>query len=351
MQPQFPSQTTSLSLLHWLLGAAALVIVLGGLKAISHIVTPILLAVFLAIISAPPLSSMQRRGVPGPVSILVLFSIVGFTFFLLFLALKGAAESMATQAPLYQARFTGWMLDLREFIAQRGLPPDLLPRELSLPASPTITGAARDIAGGLGQFTATSLLVLLAFMFLLLEERTLSDKLDAAFPNRRRARVRARRFLRSVYRYLLIKTAASAATGLIVGIGLLAIGVDFPILWGIVAGLLNFIPTIGSIIAAVPAVLIAFLGLGIAEGIGVLGLYVAVNTLIGNILEPRFMGRSLGLSPLVVLMSLLIWGYVFGPVGMLLSIPLTMVAKLALDASPQTRWAGILMSDEARRSG
>src|SRR5690606_26064119 len=102
MQPPFSSQPTSFSVsLHWLLGAAALVIVLGGLKAISHIVTPILLAVFLAIISAPPLASMQRRGVPGPVSILVLFSVVGFTFFLLFLALKGAAESMATQAPLY----------------------------------------------------------------------------------------------------------------------------------------------------------------------------------------------------------------------------------------------------------
>lgn len=350
MQPQFSSQSPSLTVsLHWLIAAAALVIVLGGLKAISHIVTPFLLAAFLAIISAPPLAWMQRRGVPGPISVLVLFSVVGFTFFLLFLALKGAAESMATQAPLYQSRFTGWILEMRAFIDRHKLPPDLLPRELSLPATTTITGAARDIAGGLGQFTATSLLVLLAFMFLLLEERTLSAKLDAAFPKRRRARVRTRRFLRSVNRYLLIKTLASTITGLIVGIGLMLIGVDFPILWGILAGMLNFIPTIGSIIAAVPAVLIAFLGLGVAEGLGVLGLYVAVNTLIGSILEPRFMGRSLGLSPLVVLVSLLIWGYVFGPVGMLLAIPLTMVAKLALDASPQTRWAGILMSDDVRR--
>lgn len=352
MQPQFSSKGPFFpASLHWLLGAAALVIVLGGLKAISHILTPFLLAAFLAIISAPPLGWMQRRGVPGPISVLVLFSLVGFTFFLLFLALKGAAESMAAQAPVYQARFTGWVLELRQFIDERGLPPDLMPSELSLPPTTTITGAARGIAGGLGQFTATSLLVLLAFMFLLLEERTLYAKLDAAFPHRRRARVRTRRFLRSVNRYLLIKTLASTATGLIIGIGLVPIGVDFPILWGIVAGLLNFIPTIGSIIAAIPAVLIAFLGLGIPEGLATLGLYVAVNTMIGSILEPRFTGRSLGLSPLVVLVALLIWGYVFGPVGMLLAVPLTMITKLALDASPQTRWAGILLSDDVRRSG
>ncbi|PAU88766.1 AI-2E family transporter [Pseudomonas sp. WN033] len=333
----------------WLMGAAAVVIVLAGLKAISSIVTPFLLAAFLAIICAPPLTWMQRRGVPSPLSVLILFSVVGLTFFLLFLALKDAAESLATHAPLYQARFSGWMNDLRELLSSRGLPAELMPQSLPLPATATITGAARGIAGGLGQFTASTLLVLLAFMFLLLEERTLSDKLNAAFPDRPRARVRARRFLRSVYRYLLIKTAASTTTGLLVGIGLALIGVEFAVLWGIVAGLLNFIPTIGSIIAAVPAVLVALLGLGITEAIIVLGMYVAINTIIGNILEPRLMGRSLGLSPLVVLVSLLVWGFVFGPVGMLLSIPLTMIAKLALDASPQTRWAGILMSDQVRK--
>ncbi|MBL4834153.1 MAG: AI-2E family transporter [Pseudomonas sp.] len=350
MQSYLPPSSRSYSTaLQWLLGAAALVVVLGGLKAISHILTPFLLAAFLAIICAPPLSWMQRRGIPGPVSILVLFSVVGLTFFLLFLALKGAAESMATQAPLYQARFAGWMVELREMIAARGLPAELLPATMPLPATATITGVARDLAGGLGQFTASTLLVLLAFMFLLLEERTFAGKLNAAFPSRRRARVRGRRFLRSVYRYLVIKTAASTATGAIVGLGLTFMGVDFAVLWAIVAGLLNFIPTIGSIIAAIPAVIIAFMGMGIVEGLMVLVLYVAVNTIIGSILEPRLMGRSLGLSPLVVLISLLLWGYVFGPIGMLLAVPLTMIAKLALDSSPQTRWAGIMMSDTAKR--
>ncbi|HER35403.1 MAG TPA: AI-2E family transporter, partial [Halothiobacillaceae bacterium] len=244
------------SALHWLVGGAAVFILLAGLQTVSHIVTPFLLAAFLAIISAPPLAWMQRRGVPGIVSILLLFLLVGLAFFLLFLALQGAVESLATQAPAYQAKLAGWLDQIRSLLAARGAPPGLLPDRIPLPQTSTITGTATEIATGLGQFTASTLLVLLAFMFLLLEERTLAEKLEAAFPGRRRARVRTRRFLRSVYRYLLIKTGASVLTGLLVGAGLSALGIDFAILWGIVAGLLNFIPTIGSFIAAIPALLV-----------------------------------------------------------------------------------------------
>ena len=333
---------------HWLIGTAALLVILAALKAVSHLVTPFLLAAFLAIICAPPLGWMQRRGVPGALAVVLLFSLVGLSFFLLFLAFKGAAESMASQAPLYQDRLAGWLAQLREMLLGRGVPEDLVPDALPLPTVATLTGAAGGIAGGLGQFTASTFLVLLIFMFLLMEERTLMAKLGVAFPGRRRARVRTRRFLRSVYRYLLIKSASSFATGVIIGTGLALIGVDFALLWGILAGLLNFIPNIGSIIAAVPALLFALLGLGVPQAVGVLLMYVAVNVIIGSVLEPRFMGRSLGLSPLVVLVSLLAWGWVFGPVGMLLSIPLTMIAKLALEANPQTRWAGVLMSDQVR---
>lgn len=334
--------------LQWLIGAAALMVVLGGLKAINHIVTPFLLAAFLAIICAPLLGWLQRRGLPGPISVLLLFSVVGLSFFLLFLALKGAVESLATQAPAYQHRFSGWLEALRASLLEEGIPEEFLPEAIPLPAAATITGMVRGIAGEIGQLTASTFMVLLIFMFMLLEERTLSEKLNAAFPSKPRARVRARRFLRSVYRYLLIKTGASAITGILVGAGLTWLGVDFAILWGIVAGVLNFIPTIGSIMAAIPGVLVALLGLGTGEALIALSLYVSINICIGNIIEPRLLGRSLGLSPLVVLISLMVWGYVFGPVGMLLAVPLTMITKLALDASPQTRWAGILMSDEVK---
>ncbi|WP_111640899.1 AI-2E family transporter [Marinimicrobium alkaliphilum] len=332
----------------WLFGLAALVIILAGFKAISHIITPFLLAAFLAIISAPPLAWMQRKGVPGPLAMVLLFVGVGLSLFLVFLALKSAAEDLASQAPFYQQRLAELFASVQGVLRSSGLPEDMVPQDFPVPDMGTITDIARRLAGGIGQFTASLFFVLLAFMFILLEERTLPGKLNAAFPSNRRARVRARRFLRSVNRYLVIKTTASVATGLIVGIGLLWLGVDFAILWGILAGLLNFIPTIGSIIAAIPAVLIALLGLGTVEALVVVVIYAVPNVLIGSVLEPRLMGQTLGLSPVVVLVSLLVWGWVFGPVGMLLSILLTMIVKLALESSPHTRWLGILLSDKAK---
>lgn len=335
----------------WLFGLAATVIIIGGLKAVSSVITPFLLAAFLTIICIPPLTWMQKKGIPGWVSFVLLFSTVGFSFFLLFLAIKGTSESLVLKAPLYQERLTDQLLLLRNLATSYGVPQEFIPSAIPLPNVSTLTGLARNLAGTLGQFTAYTFFVLLVFMFLLLEERSIVDKLEAAFPGKKRMRVRTRSFLRSVNRYLAIKTTSSFCTGLIAGIGLWAIGVDFPILWGVLTGLLNFIPTIGSIVAAIPPVLIAFLGLGVPEGLMTLVLYIAVNTAIGSIIEPRFMGQTLGLSPVIVLLSLMLWGWVFGPVGMLLSILLTMIVKLALESSPATRWLGIMLSDGVRLKG
>ena len=152
-----------------------------------------------------------------------------------------------------------------------------------------------------------------------------------------------REFAKNVNQYLAIKTIVSMLTAVIITIGLMVIGVDFPVLWGILAFFLNFIPTIGSIIAAVPAVLLALLQLGQLEAITTAMLYLTINIIIGNALEPRFMAKGLGLSALVVFLSLIFWGWMLGPVGMLLSVPLTIIAKLALEANPSTtRVANIL---------
>lgn len=335
----------------WLFGLAAVVIILAGLKAISEVLTPFLLAAFMALISIPPLTWMQRKGVPGPLAILVLFIVVGFSFFLLFLALKGAAESLVTHAPLYQARLVGWLASLRQLAAEWGVPDEVIPMTIPMPDAGTLTNLTASVATSIGQFTAYLFFVLLVYAFFLMEERSTRDKLIAAFPNNRRARVRAKLFLHSVNRYLLIKTISSVATGLIIGVGLSILGVDFAILWGILAGVLNFIPTIGSIIAAVPGITVALLGLGVSEAVIAVILYGVTNAAIGAVIEPRFMGQTLGLSPAVVLVSLMVWGWVFGPVGMLLSILLTMIVKLGLESSPQTRWLGILLSDRVKPRG
>jgi len=147
----------------------------------------------------------------------------------------------------------------------------------------------------------------------------------------------------SLNKYLAIKTIFSLATGILVGIWLFILGVDYPILWGLLAFLLNYVPNIGSIIAAIPACLVALIQLGPVYALSAALGYLVLNIAIGSILEPRFMGRGLGLSTLVVFLSLVFWGWVLGPVGMLLSVPLTMIVKIALEGRDDTRKMAILL--------
>jgi AI-2 transport protein TqsA len=140
-----------------------------------------------------------------------------------------------------------------------------------------------------------------------------------------------------------MKTIISMVTGIFIALAMSLIGLDYPVLWGVLAFMLNFVPNIGSIIAAVPAVMLALVQLGYAPALIVAAVYIAVNVIIGSIVEPKYMGKGLGLSTLVVFVSLVFWGWVLGPVGMLLSVPLTITVKLALDSEPETQWLGQLL--------
>ncbi len=153
----------------------------------------------------------------------------------------------------------------------------------------------------------------------------------------------------SIRHYLSIKTATSLLTGTLIAIGLALTGVDYPVLWGVVAFLLNYIPNIGSVIAAIPAVAFALIQMGYQGALWTLGIFIVVNVVIGNVLEPKIMGKGLGLSTFVVFFALIFWGFVLGPVGMFLSVPLTMLIKVIMERDPKTQWIATLLGthDEA----
>jgi predicted PurR-regulated permease PerM len=189
-------------------------------------------------------------------------------------------------------------------------------------------------------------LLLLTVVFMLSEGPGFTKKLHVAFNDSATTEKRLDHFIKIVNQYMAIKTIISLATGIIIGFFLWLLGVDFFVLWALLAFLLNYIPNIGSIIAAVPAVILTFLQLGVGHASIVVALFVGVNMVMGNVIEPRFMGRSLGLSTLVVFLSLIFWGWLLGMVGMLLSVPLTMILKIALENSEEGRWFAILLSSE-----
>ena len=186
-------------------------------------------------------------------------------------------------------------------------------------------------------------LVVLMMIFMLIEANGFSSKLRRALGNENADLQDISRAAKAVYDYVASKTIISMFTGFAVTTANLALGVDFPFLWGLVAFLFNFVPNIGSIIAAVPAVLIAFLDQGTAIGFLSVLSYTAINTIIGSVIEPRVYGQRLGLSPLFVFLSLVFWGWVWGPLGMLMSVPLTVIIKILLEHTDQFRGISLIL--------
>ena len=146
--------------------------------------------------------------------------------------------------------------------------------------------------------------------------------------------------------YLVIKTLVSLVTGILVAVWLAILGVNFPLLWGLLAFLLNYIPNIGSILAAIPASLLALVQISLGAALLVVLGFLVINVVMGNVIEPRWTGRGVGLSPLVVFFSLIFWGWVLGPMGLILSVPLTVTVKIALESSEETRWVAVLLGPE-----
>lgn len=276
-------------------------------------------------------SRLRRRGLPAALALLLVIAAVSLAGTAI-VAIAGASIDEFQQAlPEYRARLQEQTAGLGSWFEQHGLP---MQRSWSEHLDPArIMTLAGGLFNGLGNMLANSFLIFLTVIFILLEATSFPGKLRQCLPSPEASMSRLRKVADSINHYLAIKTWTSLATGLIIAAGLALLGVDFPVLWGMLAFLLNFVPNIGAIIAAVPVLLLALVQLGTASAIWTLVLYLAVNNIIGNLVEPRFMGRRLGLSALVVFLSLVFWGWVLGPVGMFLSVPLTMTLKIGLESS------------------
>ena len=207
-----------------------------------------------------------------------------------------------------------------------------------------VVDIARGTIGRIAQFLSTTFLVFLIMAFMLSEATVFPKKFRYISGARAGDEDRFTKIATEIQSYLGIKTVVSLATGLVLGIWAYALDLDFPVLLGMIAFLLNYIPTVGSIIAAIPAILLSVITFGaLLHVILVAGGYIAVNIIVGNIIEPRWMGRSLGLSTLVVILSLLFWGWAWGPLGALLSVPLTVGVKILLENTEDLRWMAILL--------
>ena len=324
---------------------ASVVVVVAGLKLAGGILSLFFLALVLAILTLPVMIWLRRRGVPSPIAILVSVLLVA--------AVLGGLLLLAGQAfAEFQARYPGY--EIRLLLLWEAWQTTLADIELPLVGNvfaelPDLLslGAALDFAAGTIQrvlvLVTDTFLVMLILVFILAEAAVFPRKLRMALGEGGGESMRLTKIVREVQTYLTIKTLISLATGVTIGLFAAAVGLDFPVLLGLIGFVLNYIPTIGSVIASVPAVLLALIQFGPSSALGVGVVYLGINTVFGNIVEPNLMGRRLGLSTLVVVLSLVFWGWVWGPLGMFLSIPLTMILKILLENTPDLRWMAVLL--------
>lgn len=331
-------KTSTTPLLH----LACFVIVIAGIKAAGVLIVPFLLAVFIAITCLPLLLWLEKRGIPEIIRLLLIIALF-IALWTLFATLLGTTLGDFTRSvPAYQERLRVIVGEAWQWLKEHGIVIDRAMLEGVFNPGKLMSLLAGAL-NSLGSILKDAFLILLIFVFLLLEISGIPRKIQAIHAGQQDALKSYHAILSGINRYLAIKSLTSLATGLIIFTFLKLQGVDYPILWGVVAFVLNYIPAIGSLIAAVPPVILALVQFGPGPAAATALGFLIVNTLIGSIIEPRVMGKGVGLSALVVFLSLTFWGWVLGPVGMLLSVPLTLALKIGLAEKESTQWIAIVL--------
>lgn len=345
---------------------AAFVVVVAGMKAASSIVVPILAAIFVAVVSLPPTAMLVRMGIRRWLATLTVFFVVMLFGLAAAAIFTTTATALAAEIPQYQEILQTKIDDAVEWLEDRGLKlGGVETGATTLSDGTTITESTSVGVAQIGELTDLDVLfpyiqrtlntlvgllqdtvfVLLTVVFILMEATAIPTKVRmiASRSAGDDTLDRWRHVLSDLQGYLVVKTFTSAATGLIAGFGCWMLGLPYAVVFGLIAFVLNYVPSLGSIIAAIPPILVALVLEGAGTALGVTLLYLAINIGIGSLTEPRIMGRRMGLSPLVVFLSLVFWGFILGPVGMFLSVPLTMIVKILLEGTEDLSWIAVIL--------
>ncbi|MCH2149596.1 MAG: AI-2E family transporter [Phycisphaerales bacterium] len=373
--------------LKMLLTLASVVIVIAGFREAGAIILPILVAVFLAVICTPPVNWLQHKGVPDWLAVVTVFLGIFVVFVALSLVVTTSITSFQAKLPEYEKQLekplqdvSTWLHGLHGGDAPAEAPEGAAAQSAEAGQSLSPAGAAVTQSGSATQansaisfvsaqldskrltsiltqgFSAITMvlsntfLVMLTVVFVLSEAAVMPKKLRAMAGDPDADLGWSSSVLGDLRAYLAVKTQCSLMVAIAVTIMLWLIGVDYFILWGLLAFFLNYIPNLGSIIAAIPPIILALITLGFGWAIVVTAGYVVFNFIVGSVLEPKMMGRRLGLSTLVVFLSMVFWGWVWGPVGMVLSVPLTMVVKILLEHTEDLKWVAILLGSSSEES-
>jgi AI-2 transport protein TqsA len=338
-------QITSFRGMRMLIGAAALVIIIAGIYLAQSVVVLLLISFFLALLGTPPVLWLKAKRIPSAFAVLIVMAGMIIIILLVGAQIVSSFSNFTDELPLLQSRIREQVLELSTLLRSKGFS-GTQKYLLDYVNSEAIINLTAGLISGLSSVISDLILVLLTVTFILLEVSSFPIKLRSILGDPNRVFPRFTKFVVDMKRYMVIKTIINLAAGILIGVWMYILGVQFPILWGFLAFLLHYIPNIGAIISAIPAALLAFVQYGIFSALLVVAGNVLVGFIIGNVIEPRLMGRKFGLSTLVVFLSLIFWGSLLGFIGAILSIPLTMTLKFAFENNESTRWIAVLLESE-----
>ncbi|HVG96939.1 MAG TPA: AI-2E family transporter [Chloroflexota bacterium] len=332
-------------LTRFLVVLASLVIILAGLKAAADILSPVLLALLIVMVISPVRRWLVGRGAsPGLAGGLLGLAVVLVTLAVLWFV-AGSVAQLAVALPTYREEAGAQVAAVQAGLAARGVDAgpgaDVVQQSLDSALSVVLS-----FIGGLVGAVASVGWMLYLFLFMLVDARGFPARLRRGLGAERPVVERLTRYARALSDFISIKAGLGllAATGDVVLLSVL--GVDFALLWGVLSFLMSFIPSIGYLIALIPPVLVALLQHGPGTALIVLVGYQLINGLVDSVLGPRLLGRGLDVAAIVTILSLVLWGFILGPVGALLSVPLTVLVKMVvLDHYPASRWLSVTLGD------
>ena len=321
----------------FLLAVITVIIFASVLKIMAQVLLPFTVAVLLALVTSPTVRFLERFRIPRVVSAIFILLVIFGILYAMGMILYTSGRTLLTLYPRYEVKIRGIYIQLARIFE--------LPYDEYMTIFQNIWGQADirtrvremtlSFTNGFLSFLSVAFMVSIFMIFLLFEAVFLREKLDKAFEITRAERIKkiSTGVITQITHYLSVMFFVSLLNGALAGIGLAIIGVEFAAVWGVIQFVLNFIPNLGSIAAGIGATAFALVQFWpnpepiVATALVMLG----VNILCGFIIMPKAMGDSLGLSPLVVLISLLIWGWLWGFAGLILAVPMTAIIKIVCE--------------------
>jgi predicted PurR-regulated permease PerM len=326
-----------------LLGAGSAVLVLGGVRATAWLIGPMFLALIVVIALYPVQAWLRRHDWPGWLTTLVLvLLVVGLLASFVVVVVVSLAQ-LAALLPQYADRADELLQSLAGGLSQLGAPAGQLDEAVGAVSPAKVVALIGTVLAGLSATLSSLVFLLCLMMFLSVDAGGIERRLAAVAADRPELETALRSFAHGTRSYLLVSTVFGLIVGVLDGAALAIIGVPLPVLWGVLAFITNYIPNVGFIIGLVPPTLLALLTLGVPEMLVVIAVYCVLNFVIQSLIQPRYVGDSVGLATTTTFVALVFWAWLLGPLGALLAIPLTLLIKaLLVDVDPAARWANAL---------